>query len=168
MENLGIDTKLIIAQLVNFAIFFFVFQKFISKPFLSYLKKKREEEELRESFAARLETREAELAEEDKKVARERKKILDKAITEGKEEAEKVKAQIIADSKKEAERVLSQGREQLSAEREELYKEVRKQIASISMLVVGKALREYLTDDAQKKITQNIIKHIPSDVKLEH
>jgi F-type H+-transporting ATPase subunit b len=168
MENLGIDTKLIIAQLVNFGIFFFVFQKFISKPFLSYLEKKRKEEEVRENFASRLEKREEELAEEDKKLARERKKLLDLAITESKEEAEKVRLQIIADAKKEAERVVAQGKAQLSSERDELYKEVRNQIASISMLVVGKALREYLTDDAQKKITQNIIKHIPSDVKLEH
>lgn len=168
MENLGIDIKLIIAQLVNFGIFFFVFQKFISKPFLSYLKRKREEEELRESFTSRLEKREEEMAEEDKKVARERKKLLDRAIAEGKGEAETVKAQILADAKHEAERILAQGKEQVAAEREELYKEVRKQVAQVSMLVVSKALSEYLTDDAQKKVTQNIIKHIPEDTQLTH
>jgi F0F1-type ATP synthase membrane subunit b/b' len=82
MENLGIDLKLIVAQLVNFGIFFFVFQKFISKPFLAHLKKKQEEESIRENFASKLKSREEELAAEDAKLAKDRKKALDKAIAE--------------------------------------------------------------------------------------
>ena len=46
MENLGIDVKLLIAQVVNFALFLFIFHRFISKPFLRFLdsEKKKDEE----------------------------------------------------------------------------------------------------------------------------
>jgi F-type H+-transporting ATPase subunit b len=166
MENLGIDIKLLIAQAINFGIFLFIFQKFISKPFLAYLKKQKEEEELRAEFAEELETRKEKLDAEDAKLEKERKKKLEKAITEAKTDAEVVKAEIIETAHKEAATIVEKGKEQIAQERKELYKDIRQQITSVSMLVVEKALREYLTDDAQKKITQNIVKHIPDETKL--
>jgi len=168
MENLGVDTKLIIAQLVNFAIFFFVFQKFIAKPFMAYLKKQKQDEETREEFAAEIEKRKEKLDAEDVKLQKERKKALELALVQSKKDAEVVKQEIIANAKKEAEAIVTKAHEQMEAEREQLNKEVRQQVASVSMLVVEKALREYLTTDAQKQITQNIVKHIPADTKLEN
>jgi len=39
MEALGIDIKLIIAQVVNFFLFLILFKKFMAKPFYNYLDK---------------------------------------------------------------------------------------------------------------------------------
>lgn len=168
MENLGIDIKLLVAQAINFGIFLFIFQKFISKPFLAYLKKQKDEEELRAEFAEEIESRKEKLDAEDAKMEKERKKKLDKAIAQAKEDAEVVKQEIIETARKEAAEIVEKGKEQIAQERKELYKDIRQQITTVSMMVVEKALREYLTDDAQKKITQNIVKHIPSDAKLEN
>ena len=168
MENLGIDLKLMTAQLVNFAIFFFVFKKFIAAPFMSYLKKAKEEEETRVSFAAEIEKRQEKLAEEDKKLSRERKKTLEAALLESKKEAEVVRKDLIEDAKKEAAAIVAKGKAQVETERKELYKDLRKQIAQVSSLVVSKALNEYLTDEAKRSITQNIVKHIPTDSQLEN
>ena len=46
MENLGINVKLIIAQIINFALFFLIYKKFIAKPFVNFIngEKKKEEE----------------------------------------------------------------------------------------------------------------------------
>ncbi len=168
MENLGIDIKLLIAQLVNFGIFFFIFQKFISKPFFAYLQKQKEEEETRAEFASEIEKRKEKLEAEDKKLEKERKTKLDKALQQAKLDAEEVKHEIIETAKKEAAVIVEKGHAQIAEEKKELYKDLRQQIASVSMIVVEKALREYLTDDAQKKITQNIVKHIPEDTKLQN
>lgn len=168
MENLGIDLKLMTAQLVNFAIFFFVFKKFIATPFMKYLKKSKEDEETRSTFAAEIEKRKEKLDEEDKKMARERKKTLEAALLESKKEADSVRKELIEDAKKEAAEIVAKGHAQVEDERKELYKDLRKQIAQVSTLVVEKALNEYLTDDAKRSITQNIVKHIPTDSKLEN
>lgn len=168
MENLGIDIKLLIAQLVNFGIFFFIFQKFISKPFFAYLNKQKKEEETRAEFAEEIEKRKAKLDAEDAKLEKERKTKLEKALQQAKADAEEVKHEIIETAKKEAAAIIEKGHVQLAEEKKELYKDLRQQIASVSMIVVEKALREYLTDDAQKKITQNIVKHIPEDTKLQN
>jgi F0F1-type ATP synthase membrane subunit b/b' len=42
-EGLTIDWKILIGQLVNFAILFFVLKAFVYAPFLSLMKKRREQ-----------------------------------------------------------------------------------------------------------------------------
>jgi F0F1-type ATP synthase membrane subunit b/b' len=41
MENLGIDGKLLSAQLINFILFFIIYKKYIAKPFMAFLKKEK-------------------------------------------------------------------------------------------------------------------------------
>ena len=44
MENLGIDLKLMIAQSINFLLFFFIVKKFIAKPFTNFLEEEKNKE----------------------------------------------------------------------------------------------------------------------------
>ncbi len=168
MENLGLDAKLLLAQLINFAIFFFVFQKFISKPFLRYLNKQKEEDQLRAQMAEELENRQATIAAKDIELEKDRKKALHEAIEQSKKDAEQVKQEIIAHAKKEAEDILKKAQTQLADDRERMYKDMRRQVASVSSMVIEKALRNFLTKDAQETVTKNIITHIPEDMKLEN
>ncbi len=47
MENLGVDIKLLIAQLVNFLLFLYIFKKFVSNSFETFLKEERKKEEIK-------------------------------------------------------------------------------------------------------------------------
>jgi len=161
MENLGIDIKLIVAQMVNFGIFYFVFMKFISAPLFKFLKKKKEEIELRDKLAIDLEHRNAQLEKKDKAMDKERKATLIKAIEESKKEALLVKETMIADAKKEADSLIESAKAQIQAERETMQKGMRKQIAEVGIMIVEKALHDYLTPQARKDITKYIIEHAP-------
>lgn len=168
MENLGIDTKLLISQFINFGIFFFVFKKFISGPFLAILKKNKEDDELRAKVAHELETRQSAIDEENRAREKEHKKALEKALAQTKKDAEVVKQEIIEQAKKEAEAVIAKAQVQIASEKAELYKDIRRQIAAVSVMTVEKALADYLTPDATQKLTKNIITYIPADTKLDH
>ncbi|MBP9691530.1 ATP synthase F0 subunit B [Candidatus Woesebacteria bacterium] len=167
MENLGIDIKLITAQIASFAIFYFVFSKFISAPLTKYLKAQKEQEELREKLAKDLAERNEKLEKKDREMDRERKKALDKALAEGKKDADVVKLELIEEAKKEAATVVKKARELMEEERERMYKDMRKQIADVSIMMVDKALNEYLTPEAKKAVTKHIISHVP-ETKLEN
>ncbi|MBP9691157.1 ATP synthase F0 subunit B [Candidatus Woesebacteria bacterium] len=167
MENLGIDIKLVIAQMVSFAIFYVVFRKFISTPLLKYLKDQKEQEELREKLALDLAERNEKLEKKDREMDRERKKALDKALVQGKKDADAVRLELIEDAKKEAAIIITKARELMDEEREHMYKEMRKQIADVSIMMVDKALHEYLTPDAKKAVTKHIISHVP-ETKIEN
>jgi len=166
MENLGIDLKLIIAQIVSFAIFYFIFRRFISAPLLKFLKKQKEDEELRAKLAEELEDRKSVLEEKDRKMNKERRDALDAAIAQGKKDAEKVKNELIEDAKKQADDIIVRAKDQIEEEKQNLYKDVRKKIAQVSVMLVEGALKDYLTVDSQKAITQNITNKLPK-IKIE-
>lgn len=161
MENLGIDIKLIVAQMVSFGVFYFVFMKFISQPLFKFLKKQKEQEELRVKLAEELEQRNAKLEEKDKAMDKERKVALNKAIAASKKDAQIVKNEIITEAKNEAQRIIDTAKAQIESERETMQKNMRKQVAQICVMIVEKALRDYLTPQARKDITKHIIEQAP-------
>lgn len=161
MENLGIDYKLIAAQLINFALFFFVFSKFIAKPFMTYLKGEQKKEEERAVLLKKLQEGESILESKEKDLLKKSKTERDEIIAQAKEDAERVKADIIVQANKDSESMISKAKEQIEAERQAMQKELKDQVLTVSNLMVQKGLEEYLTADARKQVTQNIIKHLP-------
>lgn len=165
MENLGIDYRLIIAQLINFAVFFFIFFKFIAKPFFNFIKKEKTDEETKQKLMVELEKSEETLKEREKELIAKMKKEQSALIEDAKKDAEKLKTDIIAQAQKEASEIVAKAKEQITDEKNALYREMKEQLASLSTIMVRKALGEYLTGDAQKEVTQNILRNLPDDVK---
>jgi F-type H+-transporting ATPase subunit b len=161
MENLGIDYKLLAAQLINFALFFFVFSKFIAKPFMNYLKGEQKKEEERAVLLKKLQEGESILETKEKDLLKKSKGERDEIIAQAKEDAEKVKADLIAQAHKDAENMISKAKEQIEAERQAMHKDLKEQVLTVSNLMVQKGLEDFLTEDARRQVTQNIIKHLP-------
>lgn len=161
MENLGIDVKLLIAQLINFGLFFVVFKMFIATPFMTYLKNEKKKDEERDVMTKKLQEGEAVLEGKEKEMIKKAKAERDEIIAKAKEDAEKVKADMIADAQKQAEAEVTKAKEQIEAERQAMYKGLKEQVISVSNLMVQKGLQDYLSEDARKQVTQNVIKHLP-------
>lgn len=164
MENLGIDLKLIIAQIVSFGIFFFIFKKFVSKPLLTFLKKQKEDEELRAKLASELEKRNEVLEEKDRKMNKERKVALEKAILEGKKEADAIKKDLVEKAKSDAEKMITEARQQIEEEKNAMHKELKNTVGKLSLMLVEQSLSEYLSPDIQKGVTSQITKNLPKVV----
>ncbi len=160
MENLGIDFKLLIAQAFNFALFFWIYKKYISKPFMSFLKQEKEKEKEKADLAKSLDEQKQALDKEEKQLKEKMRKETVMVINQAKKEAEKVRAEIIAQAKKEADDFKKRSKKQMDEERNIMDKEIREKISSFSVMIVEKALKESLTDEARKDITQYILKNL--------
>lgn len=157
MENLGIDTKLLIAQLVNFVIFFIIFKKFLAAPFMKFINKERAaEEESRKAHEEAGKMKEK-FAEEEKSFRAKMKKSVDAEIERAKKEGESMREEIVAKARQEAEQIVASSKEQIHEERRSLEKEMKVKAGELSVLMINHALKEYLTDDAQKRLTEHII-----------
>lgn len=160
MDKLGIDVKLLIAQLVNFGLFFFIFQKFIAKPFLGLIKSEEKKEKAKHAFEVEM-IEQKEQAEQEEKKAKERlnsqiKVLLDSA----RKEAEVVKKSMIESAKKEAADVVVQSRRQMEEESRLMEQTIKHKVADLSLLIVKEAMKDYLTENMQKEMTQHIISRI--------
>ena len=166
MEQLGIEPKLLLAQIVNFLIFFIIFQRFLAKPFMAFVKKEKKNEEERQKALEQITTQEQRLSEEEKEFKQKMRKAVDEEIEKAKEQGLKVQEDIVKQAHKEADNIVIQARKQLEDERTTMYKDAKGKIGNLSVAIVDKALKDYLTEDAQRKMTQHIIEKLSKDVEI--
>ena len=163
MENLGIDTKLLIAQLINFLLFLYVFKRFISAPFMKFIHNEKKKDEEKQKAMTEIKKIEDKLATMEADARKAAKKEAEMIISKAKEDAEQVKKGILEQAQKEADGVIAKSKKLLEEERATLYKEVKEKAVRLSTVMIDKALDNYLTDEAQKHLTQHILTNLSKD-----
>ncbi|MFH1827510.1 MAG: hypothetical protein ABH812_03740 [bacterium] len=167
MDNLGIDYKLIIAQLVNFGLFYIIFKKFIAKPFLNLIKEEEENDKKRDEIKVKLEKQDEEINFQREKLEKEIAKKEEEIILDAKERAKSIKENLIKESEVDASRIKEKALKEIDAEKQDLYKELKHRITELSLIIVNKTLKDILTSEMKKKITNSIIKNLPNE-KISH
>jgi len=161
MESLGIDIKLLIAQIINFGLFFYVFKKYLAKPFAKFMTDEVKREKEKETMIADLKKKEEELTETQSKTKNQMSKELDIALKKAKEDAAKIKASLVSEAKKESQAIVAKGKKQIEVERAEMEREMKKKLIQLTSLVLERTFSSYLTEEKQKEINKNVLKNLP-------
>jgi F-type H+-transporting ATPase subunit b len=157
---LGLDWKLFIAQLINFAVVLFVLWKWVFKP----LGKKLEER------SAKIEQSINQSAEVEKKLVEaesfrqaEMEKVraeANAAIAQAQKNAEKAKEQIMAEAKANSDKMLEQTKKEIESERIKLMAEVREEAATLVVAATEKILREKIDVKKDEQLIKESLKNI--------
>ena len=166
MENLGLDYKLLIAQVVNFGLFFIIFKKFIAKPFLNLIKEEEENEKKHELLKSKLLKQDEEIELKRNTFKEELNKKEDNLISTARERAKAVELKIIEEAEEDAKRIKKDSLLELESEKQDLYKQLRNKISTLSLIIVEKELKDVLNEETKKKITSAIIKNLPKEKSL--
>ena len=160
LRELGIDPKVIAAQVTGFILLWLVLRRFLFGPVLGLLDAREQDikstyetaenertkaEELRADYEHRLAGIEAE--------ARAR-------IQEAVKQAEDAKNDIIADSRRRSEDILQRGQENLAREREKTLAGLRKEVVDISLEAAGKLVGESLDEPRHRRLIRDFIGRI--------
>lgn len=164
MENLGIDAKLLIAQLVNFVLFFLIFKKFIAKPFMSFLNDEEKKEKEKQAITEKIRKQEEEYLMKEREFKTKIKKQADEEMKTVKEKAQRVREEMLTEAKKEAGELVIKAKKQIEEERAILERNVKNKVADLSIFIVTKALRDYLDTEEKEKLTKSILRNLPKDV----
>jgi len=157
MSSVEIDWKILVGQIVNFAILFFILKHFTYKPFLSLMKARREkiEEGINKSIEAesRLQKLDVLKSEMEKKNDEERKMVLISAEEEAKKrseesakKAEEERSALLAKAKKEAEDI-----------KEKESERTKKETIDNAFKLAEKLLKENIDQKKGKEITDEFL-----------
>lgn len=160
MEKLGIDVKLLVAQLVNFGLFFFIFHRFIAKPFMNFIKNEQKKDREKEKLLADLEHQKVASEKHEAEAKEKMNKELREEMAKVRKEAELVKKDLLAKSKDEAAEIINQARKQMEEESRQMEETMKKKVADLSIVMVKQGLKSYLNESAQKEITREILNNI--------
>ncbi len=160
MEQLGIEPNLLLAQIVNFLIIFFVLSKLLYKPILGMLEKRKKE------ITAGLELTEKMRLEEEKLNVR-KEKLLDEARKEarniveaGKKEADAQAKEIVESAHKASQDIIEKGKEDVVELRAGMQKDVRRAAVDIAQAMTKQLLSQVLTPADQHKLIQKHLKEL--------
>lgn len=161
LHKLGIDWRLLIAQLVNFLVLFFLLKKFLYAPVLDLLEKRRARiaDGMRDADAAkeRLIGIEHERKQVLVRAEAERQRMLEAAAMD----VEELRRQRLQAVGAEAEGVLTRAREEAERVRMELLAEVRRELGDLVLAITRKVTQEKLS----KAMHEDLIKSALEELK---
>lgn len=158
ISKLGIDVKLILAQVVNFIILFFVLKKLVYKPLLGVMDKRKkmisETVEGHQKIEERLKNLETQKEQAMQEVSQKAMLIIEQAKKDA--EGEKQKTMIAA--KKEISTLAERYRAQLKLEKEEL----KGELAELVVAACEKILRKEFNEEDQRRLETAINRELGS------
>jgi F-type H+-transporting ATPase subunit b len=158
LANLGIDGKLLLAQVVNFAILLWVLKRYAYKPMLDMM----------DARSAKIEKGLSDAENATKKLAeieQKEKEVLGAAQAEGKqilaaveESAKKRDAAKLAETEAQVKKLLADSEAKMTADQAKMLAEAKGELAETVLLAVEKILREKLDAGKEKEMIEKMLK----------
>jgi F-type H+-transporting ATPase subunit b len=158
LTKLGIDWKLLIAQIVNFLVLLFVLWKFAYGPIIAMLEKRQKkiEKGLKDAEDAHIKLEESEERQKEilKKARTEAKVIVEKS----REQAEKSKSELAVEAKIQAEKIISDAKMQIEQEKEKTIAEIKSEIGSLVVAATEKIVGEKMDSKKDAELIEKSLK----------
>ncbi len=152
ISKLGIDVKLLIAQIVNFLILLFVLKKYVYGPVLEKLEQRRgmiaksaHDAKKSEELLKDIEQTRMEMIQQTKKTTLEMLEVAAKS-------AEETKNSIVESARLEAQQMHEQTKLQLAREKEKMLKEASDELGRLVVRATEKIIEREFSPDDQKRL----------------
>ncbi|GIV40373.1 MAG: ATP synthase subunit b [Thermonema sp.] len=163
MQLLTPELGLFFWQLVTFLLVVFLLTKYAWKPILQGIKKR--EEEITHALAAAEKAREEmqRISAENEKLLQEARIEKDQILKKAQETARQLVDEAKENAKKEANRMIEDARRIIESEKNAALSEIKAQIATLSVQVAERILKNQLSEEAKQKA---YIEELLKDIKL--
>lgn len=155
-----LDGKILLAQIVNFSILFFLFYKLAYKPILAKMTSRTEkiEKGLRDATEAAKLLEESNQEREEKILAakKEAGEILEKARVL----AEKNRKNLAEKTQQEAQKIVQQAKEQIAGEKEKVLAQIKAEAAGLIELSLVKILNEKSLKESDRALVEKAAQEI--------
>ncbi len=160
LQKLGIDWRLLIAQIFNFLILLFILYKFLYKPILKLLENRQKKIEKGLQDAIKLEEELAKTKELKEKEIQKAKQEAQIIIEKAQKVAESAGQEIKLKAKKEVEKLIETAKDQIADEKEKMMAEIRKEAALLVVAAAEKVVGKIVDVRVQQKLIEDSIKEI--------
>lgn len=160
LGTLGINWKLLIAQLVNFGIVLFVLWKWVFGPVAKGLEKRTKKIEQSLTDAENIAKDKEEFTVWKNKELGNARAEAAQIVTDAKKEAEGVKASIAEQTKLEQEKIVAQAKAKMVSEQEKAITEIKGEIAELVISATQKILQSKLDPAKDKELIKDALKNI--------
>ncbi len=149
-------------EVVNFLVLMYLLKRFLYKPVTEMLDSRRQKIKGDLEQARRQKEEAHRLKEQHQRELNEARQKAQQIIDEAEDRGEERAQEIIAEAQDEAERIKERNLAEIEQARQEAADELRREVASISMMVASKFLREKLDEEEHEELIQQYIEDLES------
>ena len=157
LTSLGVDWRLLLAQLVNFAVLFFALYKLLYKPLLALLEKRTEtiEKGLADAHAAEEKLK---LTDQTyKQIVLKAKKEAEKILEDASSLAEQHRQETTKSTREEVKRIVAQAKTRIEQEKQQMLEDAKKDMVDLvvqasAALAQGNSEKKVSKDQAKKAV----------------
>jgi F-type H+-transporting ATPase subunit b len=160
LSKLGIDWRLLIAQIINFLILLLILYKFLYKPILHLLESRKEKIERGLQDAIKLEEELAKTKEIRKQELEKTKKEALQIIEQAQKNAELLSQDLKEKTKKEAEKIILETKSRLAEEKGGMMLEIKKETAALVVAAAEKVVGKIIDEKIQHKFIEDTLNEI--------
>lgn len=155
-----IDWKLMLAQLVNFAIVLAVLYRFALKPLTKVLTERQETIEKSLQDAKDIEQRLSETEARSKQAIREAQKEASALIEQAKRQADERRKELLAKTKQDIEQLVSAAKRQIEQEKQAMVGDARRELGDIVVAGMRRIVGAEMSDKLDKKVIKSYLQRL--------
>lgn len=158
INNFGLDPLLLLAQIINFLVFIFLFNRFFLKKITVFLKEREDKIRAGLDAAQKGEQLLEKAKNTQKKIIKDAHEEVKKLLGETQQRQETLALSIKEDTQKEAQRIIEEAKRSAIEESVRVQKDLEKKTVNLAISIVEKTLKTLLTEEENKKIVTSLYK----------
>ena len=157
LSSLGVDGRILLAQIVNFLILLWILNRFVYRPLLGFLEKRTAtiEQGLEDAKQARQQLDTA--SEEVKKIHSQAQQEAKSLIAQAEQVAKQQRESAITETKAKIYQMLAQGEAQLAEERTKMLAEVKGELVQLVVMATEKVLQKNIDDKENERLAISVL-----------
>lgn len=159
-EKLGIDWKLLSAQIVQFVLLIIVLRWLVYKPLLAMLEKRSKTIEKSLADAKKIEQNVAESQTDREKLLAETRKEAEVIVADARAAAEGVKTKLLEEAKEKMDAMRKQTEMEAEATKNKVLQDAQSQLADLVVLASERVIKEKLSDTHDRKMIEEALAEV--------
>jgi len=158
IETFHIDIRLLLAQVINFGIVFFVLYFFALKPLIKVMSDRTKKIEKSIDDAKKIEEKLIVTEEDYKNIIAKAKKEANDILEKASVQANKKEKEMIIKAKEDIGEIIEQEKAKMQVEKAKTLKDIKKEVSDLVIVAVSKILEKKIDNKKGKELIENIIK----------
>jgi len=160
IKTFHIDWMLMLAQIINFAIVFFVVWRFALKPIMKTMGERNQTIEKSLEQAKAIESELARTTEETQKQMTIARQEATAVINKASQQAEEKKQQVLTETEGKVAQLVAQAKQQIEMEKKEMVEQAKKELADLVVEASTKVLGKKIDAKEDSRIINDSLKNI--------
>jgi len=158
LEKLGIDWRLLIAQLINFVVLLGVLYKFAYKPLLKLLQDRSEKIEKSLADAKRIEEHLGAAQKEQRRIIADAEREASKVREEAIARAEKQGEELLERTRHQAEDIIAKAKQQIEAHKRQMVSDAQTELAGLVTTACEKVLSDVMDQNIERRLAEKTVR----------